>query len=1530
MDSPSSPSSPRHILGVPSRDDPVLAPSGSGGISAGGGTSSASAGIGSGTSGGGIPVPPNLVRPPPPPEDDDDPPSRAPSSGSGDGHLGSGHSSGQDNNDPPPKLIRQSSDTAVYRTAAGDVGIKVLVAADPTEEHVLRLVHEHRISRSLPPHCRRREIIDVKGFKGDPAVYFRWARGDTLDEWMRKQERGNSRKRSSDISIDSRRRSGDLAFSPSGDEGEGAGPNARPVDANSDGRGRASAAVGGRADGDGEADGEVDADLIARVKVAIAIAETLRDFHEGGFLYNNLSPSDVVIDVHEGNYTATFVDLSEAVIFYDRGAEFRRSAAETDLRRFGLMLKRLFRGGNWDDDDDEVATLSPWDRFSAASAAASVTSDGRSLGSQHRLRSPSPHSRSDRKEDPSTRKRGKGPNASGEGLPMYLGTLANALLLPEGGDAGGNPCGSVGGRAGSSDRSPPATYASASDVLSDLRAALKNPRAFLRPPVLDDALVRGRLKLPEGAFYGRHTEVGMLCHALGSATTFGGGGSGRGGREGARGAGGPAMMACVSGGAGTGKTSLVNQIQKPLREAGGYMICGKFESRSKTTTAVVFEALDAFYANLIAMSSGEEGAAADVAAAWAARRDVRRRVLADVGSAGCRALARSIPSLGTFLGDLGGGRGGSDDRADAEAESDGLGSKALGPAAAEQRWKYLLCKLVAATSSEGRPLVIFWDDLHWADETSLDIIWMMITDPDIRHCLFVVVYRDNESAPAQRLKELLHGMQEQGVSLISIKIGPIDKECVNSLVSEALCLPPSLSQPLSSIVHNKTGGIALFVTRFLKSLNEEGLLWFNLSSRRWEYDSHGIEQKEISEDVVVHMSERMTRLPHGMQSGLKLSACLGSIFDVGTLEKGISENEFDIDEFLRFAVEGGYLRVLSPGKFMWAHDQIQQAAYQLIPEEKRESFHLLLGSRMFLRSTLTRLDSDLFAIVGNMNVGARLIRSRDQRLEVARLNLTAGEMAMASSSFNGAASYLMRGVALLPDDSWREDYDLTMRLYDAATEALFITGDFEALSSMIQIPLMQARCFEDKLNSYHILIRYLVASGQMRQGIAKCISVVAQLGEIIPDPAGLDSNIYTAEVQLVKRSLTDLSEEDLLTLPLMTDKRTLVCMQFMNHILTAAYSCEPLLAPILVFRMVRLSVSQGVSDISAFAFGLYGAWLVSAINSDFEGGYRMGRLAIALMNRLGATEFIPRVYTSVYAFINIWKEPFQTGLAKHLEGYDAGVLTGDMEFSINCLYNYSACALNNCGEELAMLESHVRLYIRRAIQCKQRWNTKFLLLIHDQILQLIGSSESSFSIFSHHSEENMYQEALQNREVTICRFVLYKRKFLAFFYGDMDTAAALFEMSTEFPIGANARMSHICISILIDGLIAFFFARKHREDEGRWQNIGEAVIDLTRQWATSSEWNFINKVYLLEAEYFFWKNDQVKAVDKYDQSIKAAHNHRFVHEEGLAYERAAQFHLHHQRNNEAVVCLTMAKKCYEDWGAHGLVNRIEQSISKLV
>ena len=213
----------------------------------------------------------------------------------------------------------------------------------------------------------------------------------------------------------------------------------------------------------------------------------------------------------------------------------------------------------------------------------------------------------------------------------------------------------------------------------------------------------------------------------------------------------------------------------------------------------------------------------------------------------------------------------------------------------------------------------------------------------------------------------------------------------------------------------------------------------------------------------------------------------------------------------------------------------------------------------------------------------------------------------------------------------------------------------------------------------------------------------------------------------------------------------------------------------------------------------------------------------------------------------------------------------------------------------------------------------------------MGIEENSFSLyFSGMTEEACFSGARQNNETSICRGFVIKRKYIAFWKGDMNMAAEMYALSLEYPMESNGRLTSVLVGTFIDGLIAFYFARKHIDDEAKWTNIGESVMKRVQQWEESSSWNFSNKLHLLQAEYYFLKENDELAMACYEASMKEAHDHCFIHEEGLAQEKAATYLLHQGRHDEALKYFVNAKKCYELWGAHALVKRIEKAIAILM
>jgi len=523
----------------------------------------------------------------------------------------------------------------------------------------------------------------------------------------------------------------------------------------------------------------------------------------------------------------------------------------------------------------------------------------------------------------------------------------------------------------------------------------------------------------------------------------------------------------------------------------------------------------------------------------------------------------------------------------------------------------------------------------------------------------------------------------------------------------------------------------------------------------------------------------------------------------------------------------------------------------------------------------------------------------------------------------------LKGLSLLAQDSWETNYTLTMRLYDAASEALFVTGDFDRLSGLIEKPLLKARSFEDKLNIYNNLVRSHAASSNFDEGISKCMSILHQLGEVMPTE--ITAEVYVDEVARVKELLHGKSRQDLLSLPMMSDARKLAAMQFMNHALTMTFIAKPLLNPIIVLRMVKLSIEHGICNISAFAFACYGAFLVSEPSCDVEAGHSMGRVATEIMKRLGAVEMTARLYATVYGFINIWKEPWQAGQNKHLEAYEMGATTGDMEFAATNLFQYAGTAMYGCGENLERLSESIQSYAKRAFQCNQRNCWISSVILHQLSLDLMGIEQNAFSHYPNGmTEDSCFRHCLSNNVISICRFICLKKKYVAFLTGDLDAAANMFNLSKNYPLGSTGRLVGNMISVLIDGLIGFFYARKQRDDEAMWTQVGVDAIQTLRKWVKSSEWNFSNKLYLLEAEFYFLREDDERARASYHASIKAAKEHRFVHEEGLAEEKAATYFLHKSRHDDAMKHYMNAKKCYEAWGANVLVHRIDKAMAILL
>eukprot|EP00957_Ditylum_brightwellii_P181370 13816329-Ditylum_brightwellii.AAC.1 len=120
--------------------------------------------------------------------------------------------------------------------------------------------------------------------------------------------------------------------------------------------------------------------------------------------------------------------------------------------------------------------------------------------------------------------------------------------------------------------------------------------------------------------------------------------------------------------------------------------------------------------------------------------------------------------------------------------------------------------------------------------------------------------------------------------------------------------------------------------------------------------------------------------------------------------------EGDADgNMLDFAVDEGLLKK-EGSNYVVAHDQIHQAAYSLIPENERCCLHRQIGLLILKSLPEKQVDDLFFTAVSQLNLGIKHLEKEDEKLDLQKLNLRAGEKAMSLAAFSIAASYLKAGI----------------------------------------------------------------------------------------------------------------------------------------------------------------------------------------------------------------------------------------------------------------------------------------------------------------------------------------------------------------------------------------------------------------------------------------------------------------------------------------------------------------------------------------
>ena len=754
-------------------------------------------------------------------------------------------------------------------------------------------------------------------------------------------------------------------------------------------------------------------------------------------------------------------------------------------------------------------------------------------------------------------------------------------------------------------------YQTASGVAHDLRRCLA---AWERHSRIGGFALGGkdkpdRLLIPE-KLYGRAPEIASLHAAFDRVVESG-----------------APELVLVSGYAGVGKSSVVNELHRVLVPPRGLFAAGKFDQYQRDIPyATLAQALQGLVRSLLGKSEAE-------LAPW-------RAALRDALGLNGQLMLDLIPALEPLIGPQ-------------------PPAPELPPQDAQRRFQSVFRRLLGVFARPEHPLALFLDDLQWLDAATLELIGDLMSQSEVRSLLLLGAYRDNEVDPTHPLARSLQEIRRAGGRVSEIVLSPLARADVGSFVADALHATAETTAPLADLVYEKTGGNPFFTIQFLTALAEEKLLTFSHGAGRWLWNLKRIRAKGYADNVVELMVGKLVRLKPAAQEVLQWLAALGNNADFAVLALILGRSAKAIHEALWGAVQAGL--VLRRGEaYAFLHDRVQEAAYSLIPEAERPELHLRIGRTLSSSLPPEQVVERIFDIATHLNHGAALVDAPEERERIATLNLQAGERAKGAAAHATALTYLAAGTRLLADDRWARRYELAFALEYHRAACELLTADLAAAEERLTMLAGRAWNFVDIAAVTCLRMTLYTMLGRSDRAVEMCLDYLRHRG------ANWSSHPTDDEVRQeyaqIWRQLGGRSIEELIDLPLMNDPEARATLDVLIEAGTSAFLTDRNLLSLVTCRMVNISLEHGNSDASCYAY-IWLGMILGPYFGDYQAGFRFGRLGYDLAETRGLHRDQARVYMSFGAVVIPWTSHIQTGQALLRRAFDAGNQTGDFTFA---------------------------------------------------------------------------------------------------------------------------------------------------------------------------------------------------------------------------------------------------------------------------
>ena len=1040
-------------------------------------------------------------------------------------------------------------------------------------------------------------------------------------------------------------------------------------------------------------------------------------------------------------------------------------------------------------------------------------------------------------------------------------------------------------------------YQSAANLKADLVLCLQHLKEFacLSNLTLDIGAndFSGTFSIPQ-KLYGRNNEINTLLATFERTSQ------------------GSAELVLVGGYSGAGKTVLVNEIHLPMTKHRGYFASGKFEQFQRNIPYyAITQAFNYFCRYLLTETQDQLSY-------------TRNKIMDAIGEHG-QVLLNIIPQLELIIGP--------------QPKIPQVGSKEE-----QSRFNTVFLSFFSALCDEKHPLILFIDDLQWADSASLELLHTLMITEGGEYFLIIGAFRDNEVDDNHPFMQMVNSLSSFDTKVSQITLDNLSRDDVSRMIEDSLLCDKTHCQNLTDLVYKKTLGNAFFTQQFLHALNDKNLLNFDFTQRQWCWDIEQIATENITDNVVDLIAAKISDLRVEESELLQFSACIGNQFDLKTLMI-ISEQEsaeYILDN-LWAAIQGGLIvptndnyklievSSVKPEKvfFKFLHDRIQQAAYSLIIGKNKAKAHLHAGHLLFENYNLSASLSDkLFDIVNQYNRGIELIETRFDKLLIAGLNFQAGQKAVSSAAYFAAEQYFSTAQKILPKDAMTTHHSFTFSILLVSAKNYYTLNKFDMSGKLYALLLKAAKSKMDKISVYAIQMDDLHLQGKYQQALEVQIQALSLLGIDVPKDNGqelINEEISRVSLYLAGRDIAELATaKEMEAVEHKSALKILIGMWMTSYLLS-----ENTLVEWTSVKMCNLCLRYGNSELASFAYVQYGYVCINRLQS-FDMGYRFGEVAITIADHYPSLDLRGKVYFMFGLAISLWKKHVDDSTEAFRKGYIYSVEAGDWTYA-----SYgAACIISNllidghsCQETYKEANTYLDFLNDKA---NEALNSFFIPGGLCPILNLLEKTKDPSSFDCDYLHESNFLAHYSEQSIVLAWFYTVKIRSL-YLFAEYQDGLKLFEQADIVATGVPGQIK-VAEVYFYSGL-TLIAADQYLNDKQRrarlWRSF-EGYHNKIKLWAEHCPENFEHKDLLLQAERSRLENkDMGITFGLYTQALCSAKKYNYPNIVALTHELIAKFWLQHKQVEYADVHIRESISAYEQWGATAKVKAMHASYPHL-